>query len=85
MTPETIKMVDELLDYVRTYSIQKDVKASELFHGLVLALYEARERLDLSRVQPRGRWGTPTAAALPIALKNTFQAAIAEWHRFSQQ
>jgi len=84
MTPETIRMVDELLDYVCTYSVQKDVKASELFHGLVLALYEARERLDLSSVQPRGRWGTPTAAALPIALKNTFQAAIADWHRFSQ-
>lgn len=85
MTPETIKMVDELLDYVRTYSVQKDVKASELFHGLVLALYEAREQLDLSSVQPRGRWGTPTAAALPIALKNTFQATIADWHSFSQQ
>ena len=85
MTPETMRMVDELLDYVRTYSVQKDVKASELFHSLVLALYEAREQLDLSSVQPRGRWGTPTAAALPIAFKNTFQAAIADWHSFSQQ
>ncbi len=85
MTPETMRMVDELLDYVRTYSVQKDVKASELFHSLVLALYEAREQLDLSSVQPRGRWGTPTAAALPIALKNTFQAAIADWHSFNQQ
>jgi hypothetical protein len=75
-------MVDELLDYVRTYSVQKDIKASELFHGLVLALYEARDHLDLSSVQPRGRWGTPTAAALPIALKNTFQAAIAGWNNF---
>ena len=85
MTPETIRMVDELLDYVRTYSVQKDIKASELFHGLVLALYEARDHLDLSTVQPRGRWGTPTAAALPIALKNTFQAAIAGWNNFSHQ
>ncbi len=83
MTPETIRMVEELLDYVRTYSVQKDIKASELFHGLVLALFEARDHLDLSSVQPRGRWGTPTAAALPIALKNTFQAAIADWNHFS--
>jgi hypothetical protein len=82
MTPETIRMVDELLDYIRTYSVQKDIKASELFHGLVLALYEARDHLDLSSVQPRGRWGTPTAAALPIALKNTFRAAIAGWNNF---
>ena len=84
MTPETLKMVDELLDYVRIYSVQKDIKASELFHGLVLALYEAREHLDFSSVQPRGRWGTPTASALPIALKNVFQTAIADWHTFNQ-
>jgi len=80
MTPETLRMVDEILNYVRTYSIQKDTKASELFHALVLALYESRDYLDLSRVQPRGRWGTPTAAAFPIAIKNAIQAAIADWH-----
>ncbi len=80
MTPETLRMVDEILDYVRTYSVQKDTKASELFHALVLALYEARDYLDLSRVQPRGRWGTPTAAAFPIGVKNAIQAAIADWH-----
>jgi len=80
MTPETLHMVDEILDYVRTYGVQKDTKASELFHALVLALYEARDYLDLSRVQPRGRWGTPTAAAFPIAIKNAIQAAIADWH-----
>ena len=81
MAPETLRMVEELLDYIRTYSVQKDPKASELFHGLVLALYEAREYLDLSNIQPRGRWGTPTAASFPIAIKNAIQAAIAEWHR----
>jgi hypothetical protein len=80
MTPETLRMVDEILDYVRTYSVQKETKASELFHALVLALYEARDYLDLSRVQPRGRWGTPTASAFPIAIKNAIQAAIADWH-----
>jgi hypothetical protein len=80
MTPETLRMVDEILDYVRTYSVQKDTKASELFHALVLAIYEARDYLDLSRIQPRGRWGTPTAAAFPIAIKNAIQAAVADWH-----
>ena len=80
MTPETLRMVDEILDFVQTYSVQKDTKASELFHALVLALYEARDYLDLSRVQPRGRWGTPTAAAFPIAIKNSIQAAIAARH-----
>ena len=84
MAPDTLRMVDDLLDYIRTYSVQKDPKASELFHGLVLALYEAREYLDLSNIQPRGRWGTPTAASFPIAIKNAIQAAIAEWHRVNR-
>jgi hypothetical protein len=77
MNPETLRMVEELLDFVQTYGGQNDTKASELFEALVLTLYEAREQLDLSRVPPRGRWGSPTARAFPTALKNTFQAAIA--------
>jgi hypothetical protein len=80
MNPETLNMVDQLMDYVQTYSVEKNLKASELFNALVLGLYEAREHIDLSRVQPRGRWGTPTAAALPIALKNAFQRAIRKYN-----
>ena len=77
MTPETLRMVDELLTQVRTYSMEKDIRNSELFHALVLCVYEARGNLDLSGVPPRGRWGSPTAAALPVALKNAFQDAVA--------
>jgi len=78
MTPETLRMVDELLTQVRTYSLEKDIRNSELFHALVLCVYEARSNLDLSGVPPRGRWGSPTAAALPVALKNAFQEAVAK-------
>ena len=70
-------MIDELIDHVQTYSVQKDAKASEVFHALVLALYEAIEFLELSDVPARGRWGTPTAKSFPISLKNAFQEAIA--------
>lgn len=76
MTPETLRMVDDLLRHLRQYSQERDVRASELFHALVLAVWEVREQLDLSRVQPRGKWGSPTAMALPVALKNSFQQAI---------
>lgn len=85
MNPETLRMVEELLDYIQTYSVQKDAKASEMFHGLVASLYDARELLSLADVPPRGRWGTPTAHAFPIALKNCFQAAIAAWCRRHEQ
>lgn len=76
-TPETMRMLDELLVQVRQQSMEKDIRTSELFHAMVLSIYEARASLDLSGVQPRGRWGSPTAASLPVALKNAFMDAIA--------
>jgi hypothetical protein len=75
-TPETMRMLDELLMQIRQQSMEKDVRTSELFHAMVLCIYEARTYLDLSAIPPRGRWGSPTAAALPVALKNAFMDAI---------
>lgn len=80
-TPETLRMIDELIDHVQTYSVQKDAKASEIFHALVLALFEAKDHLDLSEIPARGKWGTPTAQAFPISLKGAFQDAIAHYKR----
>jgi hypothetical protein len=79
LNPETLRMVDELLHHVQTQSVQKDAKASEMFHALVAALYDSREFLTLADVPPRGRWGTPTAFAVPVALENAFQSAISQW------
>ena len=81
MNAETLRMVDELVRRVQAASGQPDAKVSELFHGLIGALYEAREHLDLSRVPPRGRWGSATARAFPMALRAAFREAIAEWVR----
>lgn len=77
MNPETLQMVDELVDQICEQCVQGDVKASELFHALVSTLYEAREHLDFSQVKPRGKWGSPTAKAFPVSLKNAFRAAVA--------
>ena len=56
-----------------------------MFEGLERALYDAREHLDLSNVQPRGEWGTPTQKALPLALKTSIQRAIAAWAEESRR
>jgi len=78
MTPETLRMLDDLLGHIRLYSAERDVRASELVHALVLAVHEVRPYLDLTEVPPRGKWGSATAAALPIALKDAFQKAMAK-------
>mgnify|MGYP001011499399 CR=1 FL=1 len=76
MTPETLRMSDELLDLVRSGSGQRDTKANELFHALVLLAYEAKAELDPHKIPKRGRWGTPTAQAYPLELKNAFLQAL---------
>jgi hypothetical protein len=78
MAPETLRMIDELLAQIRMHSAERDVRASELVHALVLAVHEVRPFLDLTQVPPRGKWGSPSAAALPVALKETFQKAVAK-------
>lgn len=76
MTPETLRMSDELLDIIRSGSGQRDTKANELFHALVLLVYEVADELDPHSIPKRGRWGTPTARAYPLELKNAFLKAL---------
>lgn len=76
MTPETLRMSDELLDVIRSGSGQRDTKANELFHALVLLVHEAMDEIDPHSIPKRGRWGTPTARAYPLELKNAFLRAL---------
>ena len=85
MTPETLRMSDELLEMIRTATGQRDAKANELFHAAILLLYEVRGELDLHRVPKRGKWGTPTARAFPVALKSAFLEAVIERARKDQR
>lgn len=76
MTPETARMSDELLNLIRGGSGQRDTKASEMFHALVLLVHEAKDDLELHAIPKRGRWGSPTARAYPIELKNAFLKSL---------
>jgi hypothetical protein len=76
MTPETLRMSDELLVVIRSGSGQRDTKANELFHALVLLVHEAMDDLDPHMIPKRGRWGTQTARAYPFELKNAFLRAL---------
>lgn len=76
MTPDTLRMSDELLELIRGGSGQRDTKANELFHALVLLAYEVRGELDVHTIPKRGQWGTPTARAYPLEIRNVFLRAI---------
>lgn len=76
MTPDALRMSDELLDLVRSGSGQRDTTPSELFHALVLLAYEARAELDAFAIPRRGQWGSPTARAYPLEIKNALLKAL---------
>lgn len=76
LTPETLRMLDELLGDFRSRSAERDIRASEVLHALVLLAYETRAQLDLSAVGPRGQWGSSSAAALPCSLRDAFRRAL---------
>lgn len=76
MTPDTLRMSDELLELIRGGSGQRDTKANELFHALVLLAYEVRGELDVHTIPKRGQWGTPTARAYPLEIRNVFLRAL---------
>lgn len=80
MSHESLRMSDELLDLIRGGSGQRDTTASELFHSLVLLAHDARDELDAHAVPKRGRWGTPTARAYPLEIRNAFLAALLKKH-----
>jgi hypothetical protein len=77
MRPETLKMFNELVEFVRRYSLQDDAKASEILDAMISVLYQSRDQLAFHDVPRRGKWGTPTARAFPTALGNAFARAIA--------
>jgi hypothetical protein len=76
MTPDTLRMSDEILELIRRGSGQRDTKANELIHALVLVAFEVKDELDPHAIPKRGRWGTPTARAYPVELKNAFVQAL---------
>lgn len=85
MTPETLRLSDEILEAIRAGSGQRDTKANEVFHALVLLVHEALAELEVHRLPKRGRWGTPTARAYPRELKNAFLRALLRWYARDEQ
>jgi len=78
MTPQSMQMVDDLVNRIQRYSNENYPSGSELIRALVAAAYEARELLDLSRVPARGHWGSQTAKIFEDSLKSSIQRAIAQ-------
>jgi len=83
LKPDAILMAERLLQQIQRDSGQKDAKSSEMFTALLLALEEAASHLDLSAMPSRGKWGSRTARAFPVALKKHFIMAIGQLYEES--
>ena len=76
MSSEALHMSDELLELIRSGSGQRDTKANELMHAPLLLAWEVKDELDPHAIPMRGRWGTPTARAYPLEIKNAVLRAL---------
>lgn len=78
MGVKTEEAFKDIVSYVQQYTIQGDVKASEVFEALVSALNQAKQSIHFGDVPRRGAWGSPTARAFVDALERAFSRGIAE-------
>jgi len=78
MSSDTLEMIDDLILLIQGGSGQRDAKVNELIHALVVLAHEVREGIDAYSIPKRGRWGTPTARAFPLEIKNAILRAILE-------
>ena len=76
LTPNAKKMLEEVVDYVRTYSPENDARVSEVFQGIIGLLHNAMDELELSELPRRGAWGSVKAKNFPGALSEVFERAI---------
>jgi hypothetical protein len=81
LSTEALSMIDELLEMIQSGSGQKDASASELMQALVVLAYEAKNELNPYSIPKRGRWGSPTARAFPVEIRNAVLKAILEKNR----
>src|SRR5262249_28389821 len=65
LSPQGEEMLDEIVEYVRTFSGQSDARVSEVFQAIVTLLFSAKDDLDLSALPKRGAWGSVTAKNFP--------------------
>ncbi len=76
LSPRAKTMLEEVVQYVRTYSPETNARTSEVFQGIVTLLHNATDELDLSELPRRGAWGSVTAKNFPVALSEAFEQAI---------
>lgn len=85
MSPAVNKMLGEIVEHFRTYCVQKDTTPSEIFEALVSALYDARGHLGLGNVPPRGQWGSASAQAFRIHVRNAITEAIVSQYEATRE
>jgi hypothetical protein len=79
LSPEGERKLSELYELINAQSPEK-VMISDIMQALVFNLFEAKGDLNVSRLSPRGPWGSPTARSFTSALAQTFREAVVTYN-----
>lgn len=66
----------DVVDWVREYGPEPDVKASEVLEAAITVIHEARDRLDLSNMRRRGKFGSTSHQVYRAALADSLKRAV---------
>ena len=67
----------DIVQRMRNYGVEKDLRASQILEALILALDEAKPYIDMSNVGRRGRYGSASHKTFSVTLAVSISRAIA--------
>jgi hypothetical protein len=76
LTPKSKSMLEEVVEYVQTYSPENDARTSEVFQAIIGLVHNAMDEMELAELPRRGAWGSVTAKNFPGALGEAFEQGI---------
>lgn len=76
LSAEGERRFEEILEHFKEFGPQEDIRMSEIFEAIVMLAYDAKEKLDLSKLPRRGAWGSPTEKNFAVHIAEAFGKAI---------
>jgi len=76
LPPDIKTKLVEMAHQFSAQSNNQEITRSDIVVGLILALYEAKDLVNVGTLPVRGKWGTSTAKSIGPALTLAFQEAL---------
>ncbi|QDU70173.1 hypothetical protein [Engelhardtia mirabilis] len=81
ISPEGQKRLAIIVDQMVHLGPEPNLHGGEVLEAAIMALYDARDYLDLNNVRRRGKYGSVAHKNFPVSIAESIKKAIAELER----